>query len=101
MTNKSEPADPHIRLSGASQHRASDRYFFDVDDGNNACRDDTGLVLSSADEIASEAYNILKQIVHDQWPEGQRTMTVRVRDQSGKLVYTGTMTVDGQRGPAR
>lgn len=99
MTNEPEPTKSLRQLFAIEQQGTSARYFFDVNDGERSFQDDNGINLYSADQIASEAYNILRQIVHDRLPEGQRTMTVRVRDGSGKLVYAGTMTIDGQRSP--
>lgn len=96
--NDSEPAKSPVHgIPEGSNSSPTKRYFFDLHDGETSFRDDAGIDLANADAVPVEAYDLLRDLVQDQMPEGRRTLTVRVRDETGSSVYVGEMTVEGRR----
>ncbi len=73
------------------------RYFFDADTGECQFRDEDGIDLPDINSVAAEALGLLRDLIQGQMPEGRRTYTANVRDEQGKFVYRGEMSVQGQR----
>ena len=71
------------------------RYFFDTDDGRHFIEDDEGLDLYSLKEARLQAQAALADIARDHLPDdgNQRTMTCRVRDESGKTVLLASLVL--------
>jgi hypothetical protein len=72
------------------------RYFFDIDDGERRTPDDLGLELSLW-EARDQAVAVLPDIARDVLPDGERRDFVSsVRDESGQVVYTATLSLVGR-----
>jgi len=70
------------------------RYFFDVDDGIGATRDDTGTDLKSLNDVRAEAIWLLPSIARDELPDGDsRRFAVKVRDKQGRYVFEASLTL--------
>jgi hypothetical protein len=71
------------------------RYYFDVSDGDTFTKDDVGLELDGIEAARAEARKALPDIARDVLPEGgdRRTMTIRVRDEAGKVLITATLSL--------
>ncbi len=71
------------------------RYYFAEYDGNAVVQDDTGLELDGIETARDEARKALPDIARDVVPRDgdRRTMVVKVRDESGKVVVTATLTL--------
>src|SRR4051812_44276540 len=73
------------------------RYFFEIDDGERRTPDDEGLDLSGLWEARNQAIAVLPDIARDVLPDGERRELVSsVRDESGQLVYTATLSLVGK-----
>jgi hypothetical protein len=74
------------------------RYFFDMHDGEFH-RDDEGSEHADFEAARTEAMVILPEVARWEIPKDgdHRLFTVSVRDESGTIVYTGTLTYDGLR----
>lgn len=75
------------------------RFYFDVDAGGGTITDAVGMDLREFDMVRTEAFDLLRAIVHDTMPEGRHTLTVHVRDATGAVSYRGEMVVVGKRHP--
>ncbi len=63
------------------------RYFFDTDDGERQFRDDTGIDLASADDVAFTTRDLLFDLGHAELFNGKdRLFTATVRDKQGKII---------------
>lgn len=73
------------------------RYFFDIHDGKRFMRDADGSELSNIEHAKKEARATLPEIARTAIPRGDdhQAFTVLVRDDSGAVVYTATMTFSG------
>ncbi len=70
------------------------RYFFDTDDGERQFRDDTGIDLASADDVAFTTRDLLFDLGHAELFNGKdRLFTATVRDKQGITVYRGSMVL--------
>ncbi|MBB2964462.1 DUF6894 family protein [Methylobacterium sp. R2-1] len=74
------------------------RYFFDTHDGVFH-RDDEGSECTNFETARTEAMTCLPEIARWSIPTGgdNRAFTVMVRDESGAIVYTATLTFAGLR----
>lgn len=72
------------------------RYFFDTHDGAFH-RDEDGTECADLDAVRREAMIFLPEIARWEIPKdgNQRAFTVLVRNESGAIVYTGTLTYAG------
>jgi hypothetical protein len=77
------------------------RYYFDTDDGEHLIEDDEGLDLYGLKEARLQAQAALADIARDHVPDDghQRTMTCRVRDESGKVVLLASLVLTIQENP--
>ncbi len=67
-------------------------YFFDVDDGDIARRDDEGSELLGLKEARAEAISLLPNIAREKLPDGDlRFFVVTVRDATGQNVFRATL----------
>lgn len=67
------------------------RYFFDVDDGERRTRDETGLDLTSVNEVERETRILLQNLsVPEVLSRKDRVFTAAVRDDRGVTVYRGS-----------
>ena len=71
------------------------RYFFDTDDGRTPVDDTRGYALKNLDAARRFAQDALADMARDAVPgDGDhRTMTVRVRDESGGTVMTASLVL--------
>ncbi len=71
------------------------RYFFDTDDGDGFLWDDEGLDLDGIEAVRFQAQSGLADMARDVVPgDGiQRTMVVRVRDESGDVVLNASLVL--------
>ncbi len=71
------------------------RYFFDTDDGDTFHEDEEGVDLNGIEEVRLQAQSGLADMARDVVPgDGpERTMTVRVRDGTGKTVLRGALVL--------
>jgi Domain of unknown function (DUF6894) len=73
------------------------RYFFDVDDGGDAQRDEVGTDLGSLDEVRAEAISLLPNIARDEVPDGDnQTFAVLVRDDSGRPIFEASLVLSAR-----
>lgn len=71
------------------------RYYFDTDDGDTFLEDDEGQELNGIEEARLQSQTGLADIARDVVPgDGpKRTMTVRVRDDTGKTVLRAALSL--------
>ncbi len=71
------------------------RLYFDTDDGTTYVADEEGLELEGVEAARIQAQNALADMARDVMPgDGlQRTMTVRVRDEAGKIVLEAELSL--------
>lgn len=70
------------------------RYHFDIDDGQREIIDDDGKELSSPDAAQEEALTLLTSFARAALNgDGSRNVRVTVRNDTGDVVYTATMTL--------
>ena len=70
------------------------RFFFDTYDGQTLVEDEEGLELEGPQAARDQAQAALADMVRDVMPDGdQRTLTIRVRDESGKTVLKATVSL--------
>jgi hypothetical protein len=63
-------------------------FFFDIHDGSELARDDSGVECSSLAEFSDKAIDVLPDIAREQLPNGpRRTFLVKVRDDAGRYVF--------------
>ena len=73
---------------------AKRRFFFDTDDGRSLVGDEEGLELEGPQAACDQAQAALADMVRDVMPDGdQRTLTIRVRNESGKTVLKATVSL--------
>ncbi len=72
------------------------RYYFDEYDGDDFFQDDEGLELDGIEAARAEARKALPDIARDVIPDDgdRRVMTVKVRDETGKVVVTAILALD-------
>ena len=73
------------------------RYFFHIFENGESTPDDTGLELDTDQEVQLEAMRVLPEIARETVPaDGDRqAFTVLVTDETGRPVYTATLTFAG------
>lgn len=73
------------------------RFFFDIDDGVKSYEgDDAGVELADAEVARREAIATLAEVAVEVLPDGDRhSLKARVRDESERLIYEATLTLDG------
>ncbi len=71
------------------------RYYFDADDGDGLVWDDEGQDLDGIEAVRLEAQSGLADMARDVVPgDGiQRTMMVRVRNESGDVVLNASLVL--------
>ena len=71
------------------------RFFFDTHDGGHSICDDEGIELASSDAAGRQALASLPDIARDVLPgDGDRhDITVDVRDETGRLMFTATLSL--------
>lgn len=74
-------------------------FFFDSDDGRRRIRDVIGLTLSGIDDVESEVKRLTYDLAFAELLKGvHRQFTVSVRDEAGRIVYRGSVTLKIDRG---
>lgn len=69
------------------------RYFFDLQNGDEATRDDQGVELHSRASVQKEIARILLDVARDEIPEQERVIvSVVVRDGCGKVISVANLT---------
>ncbi|GJE56158.1 MULTISPECIES: DUF6894 family protein [Methylobacterium] len=72
------------------------RYYFELDDGEFGFTDEEGSEHRDAREAGNEAIGALTHLAKDKLPNGDcRDFKVDVRDQSGRLIFHGTLAFRG------
>ncbi|GJE47326.1 hypothetical protein GOFOIKOB_0347 [Methylobacterium tardum] len=72
-------------------------YYFDTDVGGDRLHDEEGLDLPDAAAARDAAMGALPDMARDELGSGDRhTLTVRVRDASGTVVYSATLDLTGE-----
>jgi hypothetical protein len=70
------------------------RYFFDTHDGKTLLEGDTGQDLDGIEANRVEAQTALADMIRDAQRDGsQRTVAVRVRNETGKTVIKAAVSV--------
>jgi hypothetical protein len=83
------------------------RFFFDTHDGRDGFRDEVGVELPTADDVADEAFGLLRDLSHHAMPRGDTVLSASVRGPDGIVVFRATMTIaitwdpEGAGGDAR
>ena len=79
------------------------RYYFDTDDGQHFIEGQESFHLYGLKEARLQAQAALADIARDHMPGGadQRTMTCRVRDDSGTIVLLASLVLMIQEYPER
>jgi hypothetical protein len=77
------------------------RYYFDTDDGQHFIKGQEPFDLYGLKEARLQAQAALADIARDHVPGNgdQRTMTCRVRDESGKIVLLASLVLMIQENP--
>ncbi len=75
------------------------RYFYDVDDNGQLLRDDEGTDLESDGAAHYEGLRAMAEMAKDSLPGSgpQSTLTMSVRDESGRIVSKNTLTFRSER----
>ncbi|RWB76899.1 MAG: hypothetical protein EOQ50_08180 [Mesorhizobium sp.] len=69
-------------------------FYFDIHDGYEFTRDDTGIECSSLEDVSKQAVDVLPDIAREELPNGpRRTFQVKVRDGSGRHVFRASLTL--------
>jgi len=81
--------------------RLMPRYFFDTYDGETITEDDEGLELEGIEAARREALAALPDMARAMIPDDgdRRTMVVKVRDESGKVVLQAALALLVEREP--
>ncbi|WP_411962273.1 DUF6894 family protein [Mesorhizobium sp. CA4] len=67
-------------------------FFFDIYDGSELMRDDSGVECSSLAEVSSRAVHVLPDIAREELPNGTaRTLFVKVRDDAGRYIFRASL----------
>ena len=75
-------------------------YYFDVKDGAGFHRDEFGDDFDSFDDAREHAQGLLPDIVRRELPDGElHTVSCDIRDGTGRVVYRGKITYEGERFP--
>lgn len=73
------------------------RYYFDLHNGDGPTTDNDGLNLPSKESVTRHVARILTDIARDEMPtEDQAVISVKVRDDSGKIVSVASLTFSSQ-----
>ena len=73
------------------------RFFIDTDDGRLHVHDDEGLSLPDAEAARTAAMDILPDMARSAMPDGdRRTFIASVRNESGTVLYTATLSLVGE-----
>jgi hypothetical protein len=76
------------------------RFFFDSDDGETHVEDKDRLELEGIEAARQQAQAALADLVRDALPDGdQRTLTIRVRDETGKTVLKAALSMMVEMSP--
>jgi hypothetical protein len=69
-------------------------FFFDIHDGNELTRDDSGVECASLAEVSDKAIDALPDIAREELPNGpRRTFLVKVRDDAGRYVFRASLAL--------
>lgn len=71
------------------------QFFFDSHDNGRTARDEEGMDLADRDAAREQALSALPDIARDVLPRDgdRRDMIVDVRDASGRIVFTATLSL--------
>lgn len=73
------------------------RYFFDLRIDHDVQADDMGTVFDALEEVRKEAQRLISAVGYEELPDDRdrRTLTVLVKDEDGRPVYTATLSFAG------
>jgi hypothetical protein len=69
------------------------RYFSDFDDGNIKYVDSVGTELADIKMVPFEAIEFVTAVAKDVRDDADRILVVRVRNESGEVIFTATLTL--------
>ncbi len=80
-------------------HPYMPRFYFDIDDGELATRDDRGVEFDGAEAAAHAAVEVLPDLARDTLPDGRdrRAFVVEVRDGGGRRLFRATLAFAAER----
>ncbi|WP_454848627.1 DUF6894 family protein [Rhizobium binxianense] len=68
------------------------RYFFDLKNSDGLMRDEHGAELASREHVPREIKRLLLDVANDELPNDHATISVVVRDESGKPISIATLS---------
>lgn len=69
-------------------------YYFDIDDGHELTRDDTGVEFADLQAARDAAISILPEVAREILPDGDmREIVSTLRDESGRNVFRATLSL--------
>lgn len=87
----------HHRMESPTTQRRMERgmarYFSDFDDGNIKYVDSVGSELADIKMVPFEAIEFLTAVARDVRDDADRILVVSVRNESGQVIYTATLTL--------
>lgn len=73
------------------------RFFIDTDDAIFSVVDEDGYSLADMNQARHMAIEALRDMARDKIPNGDHhDFLVRIRDESGKVIYTATLKLHGE-----
>ncbi len=72
-------------------------FFFDIQDGDDFIRDETGIDFDTAREARDSAVTGLSEIVRDRMPDGEiRDFVVTIRNERERAIYEARLALRGR-----
>lgn len=73
------------------------RFYFDLHNGDGPMTDNEGIDLPSRESVTQHVTRILTDIARDEMPtEDQAVISIKVRDDVGKIVSVASLTFNNQ-----
>ena len=70
------------------------RFYFDIDDGHNPVRDESGVEVDDLSDIPTEVLAILPDMLQEVLPnEDNRAFRIEVRNDKCRVVYRATLSL--------
>jgi hypothetical protein len=73
------------------------RYFFDFSDESGTHADTEGSEFGNEEQAEEEAARMLLEIARDHLRHGSSSLRVAVRDQTGRVLFTVSLSVEVRR----
>ena len=79
---------------GLARKRDMPQFYFDIENGRDSSRDDTGIELPDRATARSAAVEALSDMAGDCFPDGDEgDLTVKVRDSLGNYFYEAKLSL--------